>query len=333
MTSSSGMTFGIYAAGQVSTVTGPPDNRVVIDSLVRLLQGDAPFLVREYLHFLGDPPDPERAEVLHPERVRTELTMPDRWYREQGRQLDLVLCYLPVTADVEGWLAFIDRAVERYGAIARYLQITLEPNFDIPWIDGSSPGIMEALIRGVPHARKSLDAAGHGDVRIGFSVAEPQEWNGGDDAFWKRLAEVPRAEFADFIDYVGLALYPDAFSPVAPHGEPGDIDSLIEHGIRHLREKSLPAVHLGDAPIHIAEIGSPTGPERTPDHQADSIGHMIRRIVALREELNVTHCELFGLRDADSSHPEPIAQLGITASDYHPKPAFEVYRELIAEHA
>ncbi len=326
------MTFGIYASGQVSTVIGPPDDRIAIDSLVRLLQGDAPFLVREYLHFLGDPPDPERAAVLHPDRVARELTMPDGWYREQGRQLDLVLCYLPVTADIDGWLAFIDRAVERYGASARYLQITLEPNFDIPWIDGSSPGIMEALIRGVPHARKSLDAAGYGDVEIGFSVAEPQEWNGGDAAFWNRLAEVPRAEFADFIDYVGLALYPDAFSPVAPHGVAGDIDSLVEHGIRHLREKSLPAVYLGDVPIQIAENGSPTGPERTPEHQADSIDRILRRIIALGEELQVTHCELFGLRDADSSRPEPTAQLGITTSDYHPKPAFEAYRVLIAEH-
>ncbi|NNH69556.1 hypothetical protein HLB23_06685 [Nocardia uniformis] len=332
MTSSSELLFGVYAASQVSAIAGPPDNRAAIGDLVRRLQGDAPFVVREYLHYLGTPPDPERAAVLHPDRVYGELTMPDQWYLDGHRQLDLVLCYLPVAEDVEGWLRFIDRAIDRYGEIARYLQITLEPNFNIPWIDGSSPGVMNALVQGIAHARKTLDTIGLERVRVGFSVAEPPEWMGGDGAFWDGLAVVPPAEFAEQVDYVGLALYPDAFSPVAPHGTPGDIASLVEHGIAQLREVNLPKVGIGShVPIHIAECGSVTGTERSPEHQADSIDHMVRAVVAVRERFHVRHLELFSLRDADSERSEPHAQLGITTSDYTPKVAFETYRKLVAE--
>lgn len=332
MNSSSELLFGVYAAGQVGTIAGIPDDRAAVDELVRRLQGDAPFVVREYLHYLGTPPDPERAAVLHPDRVYGELTMPDQWYLDGHRQLDLVLSYLPVAADVDGWLHFIDRAIDRYGEIARYLQITLEPNFDTPWIDGSSPGVVDALLRGIAHARKTLDTIGLERVRIGFSVAEPPEWIGGDTAFWERLAGVPRSEFAELVDYVGLALYPDAFSPVAPHSSPGDITSQVEHAIAHLREVSMPKAGIGShVPIHISECGSITGSERSPEHQADSIEHLVRAVVAVRERYHVRHLELFGLRDADSARPEPTAQLGITTSSYEPKPAFETYRKLVAE--
>ncbi len=332
VTDSTELLFGVYAAGQVSTVAGPPDDRAAIADLVRRLQGDAPFVVREYLHYLGTPPDPERAAVLHPERVYGELTMPDRWYLEEHRQLDLVLCYLPTAVDVDGWLNFIDRAIDRYGRIVRYLQITLEPNFDIPWIDGSSPGVVAALVRGIAHARKALDTVGLDAVRIGFSVAESPDWMGGDAAFWERLAAVPAHEFADLVDYVGLALYPDAFSPVAPHGTPGDIDSQVKHAIGQLRQESLPKAHIGShVPIHISECGSITGPERSPEHQADSIDHLVRAVAAVRSRHHVTHLELFGLRDANSAQPEPMAQLGITSSDYRPKAAFETYRRLVEE--
>lgn len=332
VTSSSELLFGVYAASQVSTIVGPPDDRAAVGDLIRRLQGDAPFVVREYLHYLGTPPDPERAAVLHPDRVYGELTMPDQWYLDGHRQLDLVLSYLPVEADVAGWLRFIDRAIDRYGEMARYLQITLEPNFDMPGIDGSSPGVVEALIQGIAHARKTLDTVGLERVRIGFSVAEPQEWQGGDDAFWDRLATVPNAEFADLVDYVGLALYPDAFSPVAPNGTPGDVASLVERGIAHLRAVSLTKAGIGShVPIHIAECGSITGAERSQEQQAESIEHMVRAVVAVRERFHVRHFELFALRDADSARTEPHAQLGITTSSYQPKAAFETYRELVAE--
>ncbi|WP_344906417.1 hypothetical protein [Actinomadura meridiana] len=322
------MTYGIYAAGQVATTVGPPDDPNAIDDLVTRLSGGRPFVVREYLHFLGTPADPEKVRVLEPERRMRELTMPDEWYTAGNRRLDLVLCYLPVERDVDGWLDFIGQAVRRYGAVARLLQITLEPNFKLPWIDGSSPGVLDALIAGTRHARRLLDAAGHRDVRLGFSVAEPPEFLGGDEEFWAHLEALSPADFAAHVDYMGLGLYPDAFSPVPKSAVAG----LTEHALRQLREQNMPRAHLGpDVPIHVAENGTPTGTDRTADDQADRLGIMIRTVAATAARLNVTHHELFGLRDADSTRPEPMSQFGLTSSGYQPKPAFDLCRKLIGE--
>ncbi|MFD0360788.1 hypothetical protein ACFQZZ_04920 [Nocardia sp. GCM10030253] len=333
MRANKGLTFGIYAASQVGTSIGAPDEPTAIDKLITALQSGKPFVVREYLHYLGAEPEPERVAVVDPERELRTLTMPDEWYVTQRRQLDLVLSYLPTTADIAGWLAFIDRAIHRYGPITRFLQITLEPNFAIPWIDGSSPGVLDALTEGIAHARRELDRLGHNQVDLGFSVAEPPEWLGGDADFWQHLAKIPTAEFADLIDYVGLALYPDAFSPAAPAGAPGNIIELTEHAIRHLRETSLPTAHLDSVALHIAENGTPTGPDRSPRRQADGLEQMIETIIDVAPGHNVTHYELVGLRDANSAAPEPTNQLGIATDDYRPKPAFTLYQTLIDEHS
>jgi hypothetical protein len=52
---------------------------------------------------------------------------------------------------------------------------------------------------------------------------------------------------------------------------------------------------------------------------------------ARREELNVTHWELFTLRDADSSRDSLFHQFGVLRDDYSPKPAFERLRGLFRE--
>jgi exo-beta-1,3-glucanase (GH17 family) len=84
-------------------------------------------------------------------------------------------------------------------------------------------------------------------------------------------------------------------------------------------------------PIHVAENGWPTGPERSYGQQAEAIESIIRTINDYRGNYNVTHYELFDLRDADSSNPGMFSQFGILHDDYTPKPAFEVYRKLVEE--
>jgi hypothetical protein len=51
----------------------------------------------------------------------------------------------------------------------------------------------------------------------------------------------------------------------------------------------------------------------------------------LRARLNVTHWELFALRDADSSEPDMVHRFGILRDDYSRKPAFHVVQRLITE--
>ncbi|ROO84396.1 hypothetical protein EDD29_1919 [Actinocorallia herbida] len=327
------MRFGIYPGGRAGTVCARPQDPAAIGPLVEDLAGDRPFAVREYVHFFGAGPVPEAARALGAEHDLVRLTMPDAWYREGGRELDLVVSYLPPAADVAGWLAFLDAVIDRYGHLARCLQVTLEPNFPIPHIDGSSPGVLEALTRGVPHARAALDRGGLHDVRVGFSVAEPAEWLGGDDAFWAHLAGLPARAFADHVDYVGLGLYPDAFSPVAPRGEPGDVASLTEHALRHLRGHSLARAGIPDTtPIHVAENGSPSGAPRTEQAQHDALADMLAAVLALAGPLNITRYELFSLRDADSSSDQPTGTLGLVTDTYRPKPAYDLYRTTVRAH-
>ncbi|MEV6371423.1 hypothetical protein AB0L86_31530 [Micromonospora musae] len=324
------MKFGIYPGGRVGTLCSRPPDPVATSDLVEMLADGRPFVIREYVHFFGDATAPEVVTSLGADKELAQLTMPDEWYVQGRRELDLVVSYLPQVADVPGWLAFLDTVIERYGHLTRFLQVTLEPNFPVPLIDGSAPGVVEALTLGLPYARSALDRRGLHDVRVGFSVAEPAEWLGGDDEFWRRLSALPYQDFAAHVDYVGLGLYPDAFSPVAPRGTPGDTASLTMHALHHLRSRSLPRAHIPPGvPIHIAENGSPSGAPRTESAQCDSLSDMLGAILAAAESLNIAQYELFGLRDADSDSTQPTGTLGIVTDTYRPKPALAVYRDVI----
>lgn len=322
-TSPSPFTFGIYASAAVGPFLGPANDRTAIDRLVSDLQGPAPFIVREYLHFRGD--------VGSSDGELPALTMPDAWYVDYNRHLDLVLSYIPPVEDIAGWLAFIERAIDRYGAFTRFLQITLEPNFPLAGIDGSSPGVLDALREGIAAAKPLLTNRDLHQVELGFSVAEPPEWLGGDDAFWNAVAAFPTDSFASNLDYVGLGLYPDAFSPVAPDGEPGDVRSLTIHALAHLRTVSLAGAGIHTSvPIRVAECGSPTAGLRSPDDQARSIATIVDAVLERRSDLAIRSFVLFGLRDADSTQDNPLARFGICDDRYQPKPAYSRYREAIA---
>ena len=81
----------------------------------------------------------------------------------------------------------------------------------------------------------------------------------------------------------------------------------------------------------MAENGWPTSPERTYEQQAAALETIIRTIHDYRGNDHVTHYRLFDLRDADSSQSDIFYLFGILRDDYTPKPAFDVYRRLIAE--
>ncbi|MGI9036022.1 MAG: hypothetical protein ACR2GD_08285 [Pyrinomonadaceae bacterium] len=49
----------------------------------------------------------------------------------------------------------------------------------------------------------------------------------------------------------------------------------------------------------------------------------------MRNDLNITQYELFGLSDADRSNDNFFYQFGIMRDDYTPKPAFEIYKQAI----
>jgi hypothetical protein len=304
------MKFGIYVGSRAGATCASPADPLRIGPLVDELSGGQPFVIREYVHWCGGNTALERE--IDASGDLDHLTMPDDWYVTGGRELDLVLSYLPPVADLDGWLDFIDRALERYGHLVRYLQVTLEANFPIPRIDGSSPGVIAALTQGLPHARTRV----RDGVQVGFSLAEPAEWLGGDDDFWEGLGSLPYAAFAGYVDYVGLGLYPDGFSP---HD---DVHGATLHALDHLRRRLAEAHFPARLPIHIAEAGSPSGAHRTPTGQVSSLTALIDASAAA----GATQFELFALSDADSADDSPLGTFGLCTGDYIPKPAYETYR-------
>ena len=57
----------------------------------------------------------------------------------------------------------------------------------------------------------------------------------------------------------------------------------------------------------------------------------VTAVYRARVTYNVTGYRWFDLRDADSSSPSFESQYGLMRDDYTPKPAFAVYRKLVAE--
>jgi hypothetical protein len=137
------------------------------------------------------------------------------------------------------------------------------------------------------------------------------------------------ADFAAAVDYAGIDMYPDVFGPRFAVPElPGAVSWIL----RTFREHMLPIAGIGaGTPIRICENGWPTGQDRPDAVQAQVLETTLRTVHELRSELNVTHWELFTLRDADSSSGDLFHQFGVLRDDYTPKPAFGVLRDLIAE--
>jgi hypothetical protein len=149
------------------------------------------------------------------------------------------------------------------------------------------------------------------------------------NAFWPAVARLGGPEFAAAVDYAGLDMYPDVFGPRFPLDR---LDGAVDWLLRSFRDQVLPIAGIGPGtPIRICENGWPTGPGRGPEQQADVLETILRAVHARREELNVTHWELFTLRDADSSKDGLFHQFGVLRDDYTPKPAFERLRGLFCE--
>ena len=79
------------------------------------------------------------------------------------------------------------------------------------------------------------------------------------------------------------------------------LEAVVGWLLRTFREQTLPIAGIGAAaPIRICENGWPTGPDRPEATQAECSRRCCARCTP-PGELNVTHWELFTLRDANSS--------------------------------
>jgi hypothetical protein len=321
-------TYGIYPGGAVGGDHGlvepvVADDPVLISRALDELQGPHPdrrgdFLVRAYLPFRAPAGSGERLVPAEPERLLGA---------DGRRRLELVLGFRDPAGDVAGWLAFLRGAVDTYGDRIALLQICEEPTVDQPFLDGGTPNVLTALVRGVVAARDHARAEGL-DLAVGFNATPTL---GPDLAFWHDLAKTAAAEapgFHEALGYVGFDFFPDVFRPIPP----ADLARAVEFVLTDFRERVLPTAGIGPAiPLRIAENGWSTGVGRTEERQAEVLDTVLSTILDLKDRLNITGYSHFCLRDADSGAEEGLSDslyyaFGLLHTDYTPKPAFAVYR-------
>ncbi|OOM80218.1 hypothetical protein [Clostridium sp. BL-8] len=326
--SSSGLIFGIYPLSAAGTpfglAVGPEDNYEKIGFALRDLQGKSKKLFpRNYLIYTKEWEEKmlSNADSYRDAGLLGDLTIGcGDWTKQKEREIEL-----------GNWLEFIKKVIDRYGSHLSSLQITNEPN--LSFMEGSKPYIIQALIEGVITAKKEVQERKL-PIKIGFgSVPESPA---AVPHFWENLKKAGSKRFIDSVDFVGHNFYVDVFEdqPLALK----EIPIYVERILRNLREKSLITAGIpASVPIRVTENGWPTGKnpianiERTYKRQGEVLEMVIRTIYNLRKELNISHYELFGLRDADSSKEDLFHQYGIMRDDYSPKQAYDTLKKLIQE--
>jgi hypothetical protein len=308
------MIFGIYPGSALgddagAIITGPPDVPDAIDGALDRLQGAAsrPFLVRAYRPFGGG-----RGAAGTPEGAGR--------YLGRGRRLDLVAQYHSPDADIDGYLAFVEELIDAYGDRIATLQICEEPNVTgNPALDGWYPRVTSAIVAGVSAAQAKARRDGLTSLKVGCNSTP---LIGSSAGFLAGLTEAGGTRFIEDLDYIGLDFFPDVFRPIPA----ARIGALVEALLTEHRDSRLAPAGLGHLPLVITEHGWPTGPGRPPRRQAE----VLRAVVETAARLGVAGYTHFSLRDACTTDPSLFCQFGLMTDDYTPKPAFHVYRDLIA---
>lgn len=314
------LTFGVFPLGVAGSpdgvAAGPPDDFMKVAEAAIELQGDGPMLLpRMYVSWTGPR---GTGEALRQIDALTTQSMP--W--------DLVLCYRDRSGSVAKWAEFAATVVREHGHHLAAVQVTGEANLAgiAAAADGDYPGVRQALVRGVLAAAEAKRASG-ATAAVGFAVAP--EADPAATGFWAEVRNLGGSDFADALDYAGIDAYPDVFGPRFGVDK---IPMAMDWILRTFRERDLASAGIGaDVPIRICENGWPTGQDRPEETQADVLEAVIRTTASLSDELNVTHWELFTLRDADTSRDGMFYHFGILRDDYSRKPAFGRLRALIAE--
>ena len=328
--------FGIYPGGPAGSVDpkAPPKPEDPVKRLAALqgLRGSSPFVVRLYSGWTGD---------AKADDVSGWLDEEIREYTASGLQVELVVRYKPARPNAStspaAFAAFVGGLVRRYGPDAGFtsLQVTNEANLaGAPEAsDGDFAGATQALVAGVIAAKSAANVAGHDQVRVGFSWAYDRRPSASSQ-FWTNVKRLGGRSFARSVDWVGLDAYPGTWSPQLPAGPamPGQAASAMTEALRALRHCYMPMAGLGrSTTLHVAENGFPTGAGRGDAVQSGVMDAMVRAVDAVRGTYGVSDYRWFDLRDSSTADSSLESHYGITRDDYSPKPAYGVYRDLIAE--
>lgn len=303
---------------------GPIDDFDKIQLALKDLQGDAKRVI-------------PRMYIVYTKEWESEMLSNIAFFRDDSLLGDLCIVLGDWTkkqgSDIEldHWLNFIKKVINDFGSHLGSLQITNEPN--LPFMEGSNPHIIQALVEGVVVAKKQAQKLKL-PINIGFGSVPS-----GDASvpyFWENLTKEGNDKFVKYVDFIGHNFYVDVFGEQTLALQ--EVPSVVEHTLRSLREVDLVKAGIPNSvPIRITENGWSTGKksisdlDRSYEHQSKVLETVIRTVYSLRSELNISHFELFGLRDANSSIDDLFHQFGVMRDDYSPKPAYYTFKRLIRE--
>ncbi len=326
------LVFGIYPGGAAGVLgpsgqVKPDDPAKRLAALRRLRPAGRPFVVRLYAAYYGPGGEPAGAQLapqLHD-------------YTSAGLNIELVLTYRPQGRgpDVGGFVGFVRNTVRALGSNRRLvsLQVTNETNVgEAPNVaDGYYAGAKDALIRGVIAAKQEARGDGFKQIKVGFNWAALT--GAGDRAFWTYLGRHGGRSFVAALDWVGIDAYPGTWgTPLRSRSLQAGTTAFLIRALSMLDSTLMPLARIPRTiPLHVSESGYPTGPGRTANMQVTSLRSGIAAIEAARRTYNVTSYSWFDLRDSDSSSSSFQSQYGLLRDDYSPKPAFAVYRILVAK--
>jgi hypothetical protein len=307
------LVFGVYpfgvTGGPNGIVQGPPDDVGRIGTALHGLAGNGPpLLLRVYVVFDGS--------------VQAALDQVAQ-FAQIGAQIDLSLNFHDPDGDVERWCSFVEQVVSLHGSAVGSIGVTNEANLlEVPFApDGAYPNALEALVDGVLAAAEAKRRAG-ATAALGFAAASE-----GDGSFWERLVRRNGEAFGAATEFAGLTMYPGGFSGPAPSASEliQQTTAMLTDYRAQLTAAGIPAT----VPIRISECGWPTGTGRSEHDQAQVLATILATVLGLRAELNVTHWELFTLRDANTGLDDVFGHFGVLHDDYTPKPAYDVLRALM----
>jgi hypothetical protein len=323
--------FGITPGAQTGQLgTGPVPPRTPEDpakqlaALAKLRPKNGPFVVRLHRFFWSD----------GEKGVKRFLALAKR-YTAAGYLAELQLRYHPTPAqegDLPAWRRFVRSVVDRFGPNRRVIaiQVTNEVNltFSRDSSDGAYDGARDALIQGVRAAKDEARLKGFSQLEIGFNWAYRSDPSS-EQSFWNYLRDHGGPKFVRALDWVGVDAYPGTFFP--PYDSPGGERDALVNAFSTFRCLAATPKIPRSIPIHVEENGYPTGPGRSYERQAQALDTMVHAVNDFRGTFNISDYRWFNLRDGDTTSPNFQQQYGLMTDEYVPKPAFGLYRRLVAQ--
>jgi hypothetical protein len=319
-------------AGTGQTVEVVPEDVAKTDAALTLLKGDRAFAVRLNRLFLSD----GDAGIREFKRLA-------RRFGRLGLDVELQVRYHPDEADdgdIPKWLRYVKRVVREFGPmpqvtslqIANEVNIAVSPNTS----DGAWENAVRALADGVITAKREARRLGHHQLEIGFNYAWRFDFADAtnDARFWDAVGRAGGRRLRSSTDWVGIDIYPGTWVPGAFVQAPiVDYGDTFLEGIAQVRECFMPKAGLtGKTPIRIEETGYATGPGRSEADQLEAMQGFVTAAHRYRGTYNISDLRWFNLRDNNSSGPGFQQHYGLLRDDYTPKPAFALYRRLVARY-